>query len=120
MAITPKYKNKKVVIDNISFASQLEGNVYKKCKELGIPFSLQPRFILMDKFKLNSKAFRAIEYVGDFAISINGNTYIIDTKGIETPIFKLKKKLYAYRYQEEIICIKSVKQFVEWWNNEKR
>lgn len=120
MAITPKYKNKKVVIDNISFASQLEGNVYKKLKELDIPFSLQPKFTLQDKFKLNGKIIRPIEYIGDFAITMGDKTYIVDTKGMETPVFKIKKKMYAYRYNDEIICVSSVKKFMEWFNGIKK
>lgn len=104
-----------MLIDGIAFASKLEANVYLKCKELKIPHDLQPKFVLMDKFKLNGKVFRAIEYVADFAIHTKLKTYIVDTKGMETPVFKMKKKLYANRYQDEIICVKSVKQFEEWF-----
>jgi hypothetical protein len=114
MPYQSKYKNKRVEVDGIAFSSILESNVYRKCKELKLDYTLQPRFTLIDKFKLNGKAYRAIDYVGDFAITLNNQTYIVDTKGMETDVFKIKKKLYAHRYQDEIVCIKSVKQFMEW------
>lgn len=113
-----KYKNTKVVEDGHKFDSKLERNVYLKMKELGLDFTLQPRYILLDSFKLNGKVYRAIEYKADFGLRLGDRLYILDTKGMETQVFKLKKKLFAFRYQKEIICIKSVKHFIEWYRKE--
>lgn len=115
-----KYKAKKVVVDGIKFDSKLESNIYIKLKEiksklLDFEYNLQPRFLLMDKFKLNNKTFRSVEYIADFEIISNGNSYIIDVKGMETPVFKIKAKLFAKKFGKEIICIKSLKRFEEWF-----
>lgn len=120
----PKYKNKKVVVNNIKFDSKLESNIYLKLKELSkkhdVAFRLQPKFELEPKFKLDGKTIRSIDYTADFEISINDKTFILDAKGLETDVFKIKKKLFAKRYGKQIICVKSVKQFVEWFENVRK
>lgn len=114
-----KYQNKKVEIRGIKFDSKLESNIYLKILELAktykFDYKLQPRYLLVEKFDLEGKKFRAITYVGDFELVINGQVYTIDSKGIETQVFSLKKKLFAKVMQREIICVKSVRQFVEWF-----
>lgn len=115
-----KYKNKKVEVYGHKFDSKLEKNIYLKLLELqkqhDFAFRLQPKYELESKFKLEGKCFRAIDYIADFEICINGKVYVIDAKGLETQVFQLKKKLFAKKYGKEIICVKSVKQFVEWFN----
>lgn len=91
-----KYGAKKVLIDGITFDSKAEAKFYIQLKENGVDFELQPRFLLQDSFKKNGKHFRKIEYIADFKI---GNR-IIDIKGIETEAFKIKKKLFEYKYPE--------------------
>lgn len=110
-----KYKNTKVEEDGFKFDSKLERNIYRKMKELKLEFTLQPRYVLFDKFKLDGKTYRAIEYRADFELKLGDKIYTIDTKGMETQVFKLKKKLFALKYQKEIVCIKSVKHFMEWF-----
>ena len=66
-----KYRNKKIVIDNIKFDSQLEANRYVELKLLQRAgkiknLELQPRFLIQEGFKKNGKTFRKIEYVADF------------------------------------------------------
>jgi hypothetical protein len=110
-----KYKNVKVEADGIKFASKLERSLYLIIKQLNIKFTIQPKYTLFDKFRLNGKCFREIYYKGDFDLYIKDNIYTLDAKGKETDVFKIKKKLFAFRYQKEIICIKSIKQFNEWY-----
>lgn len=115
----PKYRNRKVEVKGIKFDSKLEGHVYLKILELAkehyFNFKLQPSYELVEKFKINGKTVRAITYRADFELKINNKVFTIDTKGFETDVFKLKKKLFAYRYGREVICIKSVKQFDIWF-----
>ena len=91
-----KYGAKKVLIDGITFDSKAEAKFYTQLKENGVEFELQPRFLLQDSFKKNGKHFRKIEYIADFKL---GNR-IIDIKGMETEVFKIKKKLFEYKYPD--------------------
>lgn len=99
-----KYNAKKVEIDGIAFDSQKEANYYcqlKLMKQAGEirDFTLQPKYELQPGFTKNGKKIRPITYIADFLITYNdGSTEIVDIKGMETKDFKLKKKMFDYRY----------------------
>lgn len=99
-----KYGNKKVEVDGITFDSKIEARYYQYLKQLkkqGIvkDFELQPKFILLERFKKNGKTFRSIEYIADFKVEYpNGYVEVVDIKGMETKDFKIKRKLFEYRY----------------------
>lgn len=113
-----KYKNKKVVVDGIKFDSKKEGNRYKELKLMeksGIisDLRLQVKFELQPSYKFNSKTIRAINYIADFVYQINyadvehptmlrTKTVVEDTKGYRTEVYKLKKKMFEYKYSTEI------------------
>lgn len=116
-----KIKNaKKKTIDGINFKSSLEAFCYTNLKKAGIKdFKYEGhKFILQDKFDCKviswelqstkkkgkiTKSFepdtpkiRAITYTPDF-VYINDVTkegWIIETKGFETPDFKIKWKMF--------------------------
>lgn len=102
-----KYNAKKTTIDGITFDSKKEANHYcelkllEKAKEIS-HLQLQPRFELQPKFEKNGKKYRAIEYVADFMYYDNRlkKTIIQDTKGMKTEIFKIKQKIFEYKYQD--------------------
>ena len=93
----PKYGNKKVTIQGIKFDSKWEGERYLYLKSLERAgtikdLELQVRFNLM----VNDQKICA--YIADFCYNREDNNgawhYIVDdAKGVETPEFKLKKKL---------------------------
>ena len=100
-----KYKNQKIVIDGIKFDSIAEGNRYKELKLLErskyiTELKLQPKFELQEKYT-NSKCehIRDITYRADFSYIENGKLIVEDVKGMETKEFKLKKKLFEYKYK---------------------
>ncbi len=100
-----KYKNTKIVVDNIKFDSNLEATRYKELKLLLRAgeisnLELQPRFLLQDSFKKNGRTFRKIEYVADFKYIENGKTIVEDVKGIQTDVFKLKYKIFEKVYPD--------------------
>lgn len=100
-----KYRNKKIVVDNIKFDSILEARRYNELKLLLRAgkiqdLKLQPRFLLQEGFKKNGKTYRKIEYVADFAYSENGKTVVEDVKGFVTKEFKIKEKLFNYIYKD--------------------
>ena len=100
-----KYRNKKIVVDNIKFDSILEARRYNELKLLLRArkiqdLKLQPRFLLQEAFKKNGKTYRKIEYVADFAYTENGKIIVEDVKGFATKEFKLKEKLFNYIYKD--------------------
>lgn len=104
-----KYKNKKVIYDGIKFDSNREMAYYIKLKMLeqkGIikDLELQKSFELQPSFKLNEKTYKKITYRADFSyVSVQDNKiHIVDTKGFRTEIYKLKRKMFAYKYGIEI------------------
>ena len=102
-----KYKNKKVVVDNILFDSKKEANYYTKLKILRdagkiTDLKLQKKFVLQDKFTLNGKTYRAITYVADFVYKDDKGMHVVDTKGYRTQVYKIKKKLFMKRFGIEI------------------
>ena len=100
-----KYKNTKVEIDGIKFDSKSEAKRYQVLKILVdqgeiTKLQLQPRFLLQESFKKNGKTFRKIEYIADFMYEENGEKVVEDVKGMQTDVFKLKMKMFEYKYPE--------------------
>ena len=101
-----KYNAKPTEIDGIRFDSKREAQRYQELKMLTAAgeihsLQLQPRFELQPSFKRNGKTVRAIHYVADFQyVTQNGRHVVEDTKGMATAVFKLKKKLFLYRYPD--------------------
>lgn len=109
MKLVSKYHNKKVIYDGITFDSIKEKNRYielKLMERAGLikDLKLQYEFELQPAFILNKKKIRKISYIADFYYFDNKlNDYIIeDTKGMRTEVYKIKKKMFQYRYKKEI------------------
>lgn len=100
-----KYRNRKTVVDDIKFDSVLESNRYRelmllqRAKEIS-NLRLQVPFLLQEGFKKNGKTHRKIEYIADFVYEENGQTIVEDTKGMKTETFKIKQKLFEYKYPD--------------------
>lgn len=104
-----KYHNTKVEYNGIKFDSVREMRHYQlleyrqkigEIKEL----KLQVPYELIPKYKMNDKTIRKTTYVADFVYYDNKDkkTHIIDVKGFKTQTYKLKKKLFEYKYKIEI------------------
>ena len=99
-----KYNNKKVVYDGITFDSIVEKDRYKYLKAREQEghihnLQLQKQYILQESFKYHGKTIRAITYKADFFyVDDEGYEIIEDVKGVLTPEFKLKAKLFKKRY----------------------
>lgn len=100
-----KYHNTKVIYNGIKFDSKKEMQRYKELvllKNAGIISSLelQKKFELQPSYKKNSKTIRSISYIADFYYYDNvKRQYVVeDTKGVKTGAYKLKKKLFEYKY----------------------
>lgn len=105
-----KYRNQKVTIDGITFDSLKEGGRYRvlkllvKAKEIK-DLELQKKFELQPAYtNANGKHIRAINYLADFYYYDNklGCYVVEDVKASEffkTDVYKLKKKLFEYKYK---------------------
>jgi hypothetical protein len=90
-------------IEGIRFDSKMEAEYYLILKtelEKGsiASLTLQPKYILQDDPK--------IQYVADFEVMhLWGEVETIDVKGMETPAFKMKKKLFAKVYEDRKLTL---------------
>lgn len=105
-----KYKNQKVEYDGIKFDSKKERAWYLKYKlmeKAGEIRDLQRQvpFTLIETFRLNDKTYRKTIYKADFTYyDKEGKYHVIDVKSpaTRTQVYKLKKKLMAWKYGIEI------------------
>lgn len=104
-----KYKNKQTMYKGIKFDSIKEKEHYMllehyekngRIKELKrqVPFELIP------KFDINGITRRKMTYKADFTyITTNDDKlHVVDVKGFKTDVYKLKKKLFEYKYGIEL------------------
>lgn len=110
-----KYNNQKTIIDGITFDSKMEAKYYNTLKLLQEAgeirdFGLQPKYELQPAFEKGGKKYRPITYIADFVIVNNdGTTEVVDVKGVETQVFKIKKKMFEYQYPDlELKIVKEV------------
>lgn len=99
-----KYKNVKVKLDGITFDSKKEAVHYAYLKSLekrGVITDLQLQTKL--DFKIDGK--KIFTYKPDFEYNDEFGHHIIDVKGVQTPVFKLKKKLIEAQYKIKIEII---------------
>ena len=103
-----KYGAVKTEVDGIVFDSRKEACRYTELKALQeageiANLARQRRYVLQPAFELNGKKFRSIDYISDFEYDDkNGQHHTEDVKGKILPVFKLKAKLFAYKYGYEI------------------
>lgn len=110
--VAPKWER---IRDDIVFASKMEAKRYDQLKLLEKAgeiqeLQLQPRFTLLPAFERHGIKYKAIVYVADFAYydCKTKKRVCEDTKGYETAIFKLKRKLFAYHHNMELRIIYEV------------
>ncbi len=92
-----KYGNKKVIINNIKFDSKWESERYLYLKSLERAKTVKD-LELQVRFNLEVNGQKICAYIADFRYKRQNpegdwKEIIEDAKGVETPEFKLKKKL---------------------------
>jgi hypothetical protein len=103
-----KYGAKKTVVDGVIFDSKVESKRYEFLKgqlRLGeiSNLELQPRYQILDAFRRNGKAFRKAEYIPDFRYAnLDGVLIIEDVKGLKTPVYELKIKMFLAILSDKI------------------
>ena len=104
-----KYNNHKIEIDGFTFDSKLEADFYQRLKPLVKSgkikeLKIHPRYLLQEGFTKNGKRYQPIFYIADFeALYDDGTVVIYDTKGMRTEVYKIKRKLFEYRYRDKTI-----------------
>ncbi len=74
----------------------------KLCGGVITDLEYQPRYELQPAFVKNGKKYRAIYFVADYKYYDCESMKVVveDFKGMATPVFKLKQKMFEYRYPE--------------------
>ena len=101
-----KYHNKKVTYKEIEFDSKKERARFitlKQLEKMGIikELELQKKFLLQEGYtNVEGKKIRPIYYIADFYYYdyIDNKWVVEDVKGVRTDVYKLKKKLFEYKY----------------------
>lgn len=103
-----KYGNKKTYIDGIKFDSKAEAARYLELLLLEkgkiiCGLKLQPKYLLQGSFRHNGKCERAIHYVADFSYyeCDTEKEVVEDVKGVETDVFKIKRKMFLKIYGDQ-------------------
>lgn len=112
-----KYNSKKIFELGRTWDSEMELNFYKYLltlyKEEDIV--IQPKYTLQEAFvNAVGKKVLPILYKADFEIITTGEVY--DCKGFETTDFKLKKKMFEFKYKKELKCVTKAPKYtgLEW------
>lgn len=101
-----KYHAKKTWMKGRVYDSKKEANrafelemlaKYGKIKNLQkqVPFVLQEGYV-----NKHGKKIRPITYIADFTYEMDGTLIVEDTKGFETDVFKIKRKMLEYKYPD--------------------
>jgi len=101
-----KYKAVPTIVDGIRFDSKREAARWQELKLLQEAgeiryLMLQPEYELQAAFKdIDGKHHRAIKYRADFKyVDALGYWIVEDVKGYRTADYKLKAKLFRFRYR---------------------
>lgn len=109
-----KYKNQKTTVGQYTFDSKKEAERFIVLRDrlnrreitklaLQVPFELQPAFV-----DATGTRHRAITYIADFVYHDGEKWIVEDVKGYRTPVYQLKKKMFAYKYREEGLTIAEI------------
>ena len=105
-----KYGNKRTVLDGITFDSQGEADHYAmlKLREKAGEISQLERQKPFPIVAGGAGTLCAV-YKADFAYfdHVLGRGCVVDFKGVETDVFKLKKKLVEAIYGVEVECVRA-------------
>lgn len=102
-----KYRNEPVEIDGIRFASKAEGRRYQELKLLQRAGEIS-ELRLQPDYKLQVNGHAICTYRGDFSyLTKTGLPVTEDVKGIETPVFKVKARLFRALLGREIRVVRA-------------
>lgn len=99
-----KYHSVKVKLDGYTFDSKAEAARYGELRLLEkageiTELKVHPDYQLINPFQYRGKWDRGVIYEGDFEyLDSEGAVVVEDVKGMMTPVFRLKYKLFIRKY----------------------
>ncbi len=100
---TNKYRNKRTVVDNITFDSAKEATRYKELRILERAGAIK-NLTLQPKYPIIVNDIQICTYIADFTYQTRmGETLVEDCKGVKTPVYRLKRKLMKAVYGIDIL-----------------
>ena len=106
-----KKSKEKRTLNGHEFSSDVEYKFYvyllsKQEKGIVKNIIIQPRYLLQEKYVKYGKNVLPIYYISDFEVEYeNGDIITYDVKGMSTPDFILKKKIFDYKYPDKILKV---------------
>lgn len=107
-----KYGNKRIEADGYTFDSQAEYRYYLYLKSLQENIEIDglevhPVYQLIPDFvDYAGEAHKGITYEADFTYyGKDGKRVVVDIKGVQTDVFKLKHKLFLWKYQHSTVLV---------------
>ena len=97
-----KYGAKQAIVDGYTFASQREANRYRELRLLqkaGVITNLE----LQKRYSIKVNGVHVCDYISDFEYDENGKHVVEDSKGVRTPVYKLKRRLVEAVYNVHIL-----------------
>jgi len=97
-----KYKNRKAVVNGITFDSIKEARRYQELlllEKAGVitDLQMQVKFVLIPSQRIKGKVVeRQCTYKADFVYKENGETIVEDTKGFRTKDYIIERKLMLH------------------------
>lgn len=105
-----KFHSRKTTVDGITFDSKREAKRYSELKLLERSGAIsdlrrQVRYELIPAFDADGKHYRSATYIADFTYTDakTGKKIVEDVKGMRTDVYKLKAKMFAWRYGVSIL-----------------
>lgn len=101
-----KYGNRVTEVNGIAFDSKKEAAYYEDLlwrQRTGAikSIELQPEFVLQPSYEREGKKVRPIIYRADFKVTeADDHVYYVDTKGMRTQVYLIKKKMLLYKYPD--------------------
>jgi len=107
-----KYKSVPTVVDNVRFASKKEAARYLELKA-SLRAGIIENLVFQPRFPLYVNKIKVADYVADFSYKVgphqrngkwsNSESIVEDCKGMQTPIYRLKKKMFEAQYGLKIL-----------------
>lgn len=101
-----KYNARRVTVDGITFDSVRESERYQELKLMEQAreitwLQVHPRFEILPAFNRNDKRERPTYYEADFQYQEGDKVVVEDVKGMQTDVFRLKRKLFLFVHGTE-------------------
>ena len=109
-----KYHNQKTTVKGRTFDSKKEAErflvLFERLNNGEIEkLATQVSFVLIPGYtNARGEKIKPLKYIADFCYYENGKFIVEDVKGYRTDVYKIKKKLFEYKYKDEGLTITEI------------